>query len=42
MAIERLDRDWRIDIGGLATLFSKHIPDYCKPMASYAALTGRT
>lgn len=30
-----LHRDWRQDVEGLATLFSKHIPDYQNLMTSY-------
>jgi nicotinamidase-related amidase len=33
-----LHRDWRNDVGGLATLFSNHIPDYRNLMTSYSAI----
>ena len=36
MACE-LHRDWRNDVEGLGTLFSKHIPDYKNLMASHFA-----
>ncbi|KAF0805555.1 isochorismatase hydrolase [Alcanivorax xiamenensis] len=34
-----LHRDWRNDVEGLGTLFSKHIPDYRNLMTSYNTLT---
>ena len=40
MACE-LHRDWRIDIEGLGTLFSNHIPDYRNLINSYNQNTGQ-
>ncbi|MCU5784680.1 isochorismatase hydrolase [Alcanivorax balearicus MACL04] len=34
-----LHRDWRNDVEGLGSLFSKHIPDYRNLMTSYNTLT---
>lgn len=34
-----LHRDWRNDVEGLGSLFSKHIPDYQNLMNSYAQLS---
>ncbi|ANI85001.1 MULTISPECIES: isochorismate family cysteine hydrolase YcaC [Kosakonia] len=36
-----LQRDWRNDMEGLATLLSNHIPDYRNLMTSYNKLTGQ-
>jgi nicotinamidase-related amidase len=35
-----LQRDWRNDIEGLATLFARHIPDYANLISSQTVLTG--